>query len=140
MSGYITYLEYTAGENKGATNRGDVLNSPFGLGDVDPNYTGATVVETVKENGKVAWMQNGKFGAFGILAEGEKKAFHEGYVEKAGEALLVAVADVVVGDNVSYIYNNIEIPQEKLPTLNAKMNGIPLLAHARRISIKRNVA
>ena len=34
-SGYITYLEYTAGSNKGQTKQGDMFNSVFGLGKVD---------------------------------------------------------------------------------------------------------
>ena len=47
MSGYITYLNYTAGSNKGATKQGDVFNNPFRLGDVDPDYTSNRVVENV---------------------------------------------------------------------------------------------
>ena len=46
MSGYITYLNYTAGSNKGATAQGDVFNNPFKLGAVDVNYTAARVVES----------------------------------------------------------------------------------------------
>ena len=45
MSGYITYIEYQAGTTKGETTNGDVFNNPFKLGDVDPNYTAAKVVE-----------------------------------------------------------------------------------------------
>ena len=45
MSGYITYIQYTAGSNKGETAQGDVFNDPFRLGKVDVNYTSAKVVE-----------------------------------------------------------------------------------------------
>lgn len=45
MSGYITYIEYLAGKTKGATTQGDLFNSPFKLGNVDPNYTADRVVE-----------------------------------------------------------------------------------------------
>ena len=45
MSGYITYIQYTAGTNKGETAQGDVFNDPFRLGKVDVNYTSAKVVE-----------------------------------------------------------------------------------------------
>jgi hypothetical protein len=66
MSGYVTYLNYTAGSNKGATKKGDVFNSVFGLGAVDKDYTSARVVETVAleagsgdfsgmKVGKLAW-------------------------------------------------------------------------------------
>ena len=54
-SGYINYVEYVAGIDKGATKRGYVdengdtqgsmFNSPFGLGKVDPTYTSSRVVE-----------------------------------------------------------------------------------------------
>ena len=45
MDGYVTYIEYLAGTTKGETTQGDLFNSPFKLGDVDPNYTSAAVVE-----------------------------------------------------------------------------------------------
>ena len=32
ISGFITYLEYTLGTNKGESKQGDVINSPFALG------------------------------------------------------------------------------------------------------------
>ena len=41
----ITYIQYTAGTNKGQTRQGDVFNDPFKLGNVDVNYTAARVVE-----------------------------------------------------------------------------------------------
>lgn len=41
----ITYIQYTAGTNKGETAQGDVFNDPFRLGKVDVNYTSAKVVE-----------------------------------------------------------------------------------------------
>ena len=46
MSGYVAYVQYTAGSNKGETHQGDVFNNPFKLGDVDVNYTAARVVES----------------------------------------------------------------------------------------------
>lgn len=46
MSGYINYIEYVAGSNKGATAVGDVFNNPFELGKVDPTYTSSKVAET----------------------------------------------------------------------------------------------
>ena len=36
---------------------------------------------------------------------------------------------------VAYVYDNIVIPQEKLPTIKAEMKSIPLIAKARRIAI-----
>lgn len=134
MSGYITYIEYQAGNKKGETNQGDLFNNPFKLGDVDVNFTGAQVVETVTEAGKVDWMQNGKFGAFD--ADG---VFHEGQV-KYQDGTLKDVAQVAVGDKVTYIYDNVVVPQNELPMLKAEMKSIPLIAKARRIAVERYAA
>lgn len=47
MTGYITYVEYSAGLTKGETTQGDVFNNPFKLGKVDANYTSSRIVEPV---------------------------------------------------------------------------------------------
>ena len=76
----INYLEYSAGSNKGETSIGTVFNSPFGLGNVDPNYTADRVVETAKavtEDTKVivrlAWtpvlVENGKLANGGKIVK-----------------------------------------------------------------------
>lgn len=148
MSGFVTYVNYVSGIDKGETAEGDLFSNPFMLGDVaangtrkdhiDANFTGATVIEKVAEAGKVAWMQGGEFGAFGVLDDtdpDEQPAFHKGYVLKKNATKLTAIASVAVGDEVSYVYNNIIIPQEKLPVLKAEMKSIPLIARARRIAI-----
>lgn len=54
MSGYVNYLEYTLGSNKGQSKQGDVVNSVFGLGTTrdgesiafDSKYTSAQVTDT----------------------------------------------------------------------------------------------
>lgn len=131
-TGYIQYLKFVAGSNKGGVKQGDLFNDVFALGkmtDERMNYTGATVVEKVEEEGKVKWMQRGKVGIVGDNGE-----WKEGFVKKAnGE--FVEVANVHVGDDVTYIYNNIEIPQEDIPQLTAVMEGMELSAKARRIGI-----
>lgn len=131
-TGYIQYLKFVAGSNKGGVKQGDLFNDVFALGkmtDDRMNYTGATVVEKVAEEGKVKWMQRGKIGVVGNNGE-----WKEGFVKKAnGE--FVEVANVHVGDDVTYIYNNIEIPQEDIPQLTAVIEGMELSAKARRIGI-----
>ena len=47
MTGYITYVEYSAGLTKGETEQGDVFNNTFRLGKVDANYTSSRIVEPV---------------------------------------------------------------------------------------------
>ena len=47
ISGFVAYIKYTAGSNKGNTAKGDVFNSPFALGKVDPEYTSEHVTENI---------------------------------------------------------------------------------------------
>ena len=126
MSGYVTYIEYTRSTAKGATKGGELISNPFGFGDVDVNYTGATVVETAEEAGKTKWNASGCFDKDG--------KFQEGMVLMAN-GTTKAVADIAVGDEFTYIYNNVVIPQDKLPTIKAEMKSIPLVAKARRIAV-----
>ena len=41
-------IKYTYGTNKGKTTQGTVINTPFGLGDVDVDYTSANVLTEAK--------------------------------------------------------------------------------------------
>ena len=122
MSGYITYLKYTAGSNKGETKNGDVFNSPFGLGKVDANYTSTKVVETIaKDQTALAW---------GPVVEGSIDKFEGGAWTKVEGAY-----EPKAGDKVRYEYDNVVIPQNDLPIVNAELANIPLVAKARRIAI-----
>ena len=47
MTGYVNYIEYTAGTTKGGTTAGTMFNSPFGLGTVDTKYTSSQVADTL---------------------------------------------------------------------------------------------
>ena len=48
----------------------------------------------------------------------------------------ITLTDKVSGDvQIAYSYNNVLIPQNDIPMLSAKMEMLPLLARARRISI-----
>jgi len=123
MTGYITYIEYAAGTNKGETTTDDVFNSPFGLGKVDPNYTSDRIVEpvTAGEEFTPAWTP--VEGSIRFLVDG---AWVEG-----------EVGTVPAGaTKVAYIYDNIVVPQKNaLPTVRAEMKSISLLAKARRIAV-----
>ncbi len=122
MSGYVNYVKYTAGSNKGATAQGDVLNSPFGLGKVDADYTSAKVVETIAD-GQTAL-------AWGPVVAGSIEKFVDGaWVKVEGEYTPAA------GDKVKYEYDNVKIAQNDLPVVNASIEAIPLQAKARRIAI-----
>lgn len=134
-TGFIQYIRFVAGSEKGGVKQGDLFSDPFKMGKMTEDrvrYTGATVVETVKEAGKVAWMQNGRIGC---MQDGK---FVEGKVEKLNDgaaSTFVDVADLQIGDKVSYIYDNVVIPQNDIPQLVAEVDGIELAAKARRIGI-----
>lgn len=131
MSGYVTYIEYSYSATKGATTEGDLISSFRGFGDVDVNYTGATVVEKATEAGKTKWNAMGCF-------DGEGK-FQEGKVLMA-DGSVKAIEAIKVGDEFTYIYNNIVVPQAQLPTIKAEMKSISLVAKARRIAVKKYAA
>ena len=147
MAGYVNYIQYTAGSNKGETAQGDVLNSPFGLGKVDANYSSDRVVETVAAAAagkafvaawtpvveKAFYVKDGKevrFGTEGAEWTAYKVVKADGTVEYS-----VTAPTVAEGDKVAYVYDNVKIPQNDLPIINAEMKAIPLVAKARRIAI-----
>ena len=146
FSGYITYVQYTAGTNKGETKQGDVFNDPFRLGThrdgksipLDRNYTGSAVVEPVElafgEESKVvtlAWTP--------VVAN----AFGEGktvkFIPEKGEASFLEVTDGKVtvpgAGKIAYMYDNVVIPQNDLPIVNAEIKSLPLVAKARRVAV-----
>ena len=139
MTGYITYIEYSAGLTKGETKQDDVFNSPFRLGKVDANYTSSCVVEELKTTGVFT-------PAFGKVVTG---AFDDNGVAKdlrvtdkdgnvtfynAGDSITVNPEETV---KVAYLYDNVVVPQgaDKIPTIKAEMKSKSLLAKARRIAV-----
>ena len=145
MSGYITYVEYTAGSNKGETAQGDVFNSPFGLGKVDPNYTADRVVETTKAvqaDSKVvaqlAWTPVMVDDA-GKLVQGKiLKGVTEVTAYTATKDGKIEFTSGVSADDeikVAYVYDNVVIPQNDLPIINAQIKNISLIAKARRVAV-----
>lgn len=167
MSGYVNYVQYTRGSNKGAYVQGDVINDPFRLGSfkegkdgkLDTNYTAAKVCEakaaatdakydvslmwtpvvpttvevvtagaTFRDNGegKLQEMENGQVKVGG----------KEGTVDYATGAISFAASTLTSGAVfVNYAYDNVVIPQNDLPIINAEIKAIPLIAKARRIAI-----
>ena len=167
MSGYVNYVQYTRGSNKGAYVQGDVINDPFRLGSfkqgadgkLDTNYTAAKVCEakqaaeageykvslmwtpvvpttvevvsagaTFRDNGegKLQEMENGQ------VKEGGKT----GTIDYATGAISFAASTLTSGAVfVNYAYDNVVIPQNDLPIINAEIKAIPLIAKARRIAI-----
>ena len=128
-TGYIQYLKFTAGSNKGGITQETVLNDPFRLGQMTDdrvNYTAATIVETATEAGKTKWECAGCFDADGKFVEGSVLL---------ADGTVKAVADIAEGDEFTYVYDNVKIPQKDIPQVTAHMDGIELTAKARRVAI-----
>ena len=141
FSGYITYVQYTAGSNKGNTKQGDVLNDPFKLGKVDKDYTSDTVVESFVGDGtttafKVMW---GPIvtTSVKVLVNGAEKAVGTDYtVAEDGTITFVGTAPAADDQiRIGYVYDNIVIPQNDLPIVNAEIKSIALVAKARRVAV-----
>lgn len=147
ITGYISYIKYTAGSNKGSVKQGDVFNSPFGLGKVDVDYTASRVVETskvVQENEanvvNLMWTPvmvtaDNKLAQGKIIKVDDGTEVTEYTVTKEGKITITSGAQESDEVKVAYVYDNVVIPQNDLPILNAEMAGIALTAKARRIAI-----
>jgi len=155
FSGYITYMEYALGEPKGgaggkleaipftsAMSKYDQsiwevknkINSPFeGFGEMTEDrarYSGQAVVETVDSALQLSWTPV-------LRAENVSQLDSEGNptpvtVDATGKITAGASAN----DKIRYIYDNQYIPQDKLPSVVARMNGIALTAKARRLAVE----
>ena len=137
MSGYVSYIKFVAVTDKGDIAEGDVFNDAFRLGRVDEKYTSERVVETVGTEGKIklSWTPVVK-GAF----ENEGTKYDVKITATNGDVSYANVDEngevtATEGARVAYVYDNVVIPQKNLPLLVAKMDAIPLIAHARRIAI-----
>ena len=142
-----------------------LMNSPFQLGKVDRNYTSASVVEafttgqtnlawapcltgmfyntaadgtrTVLGDVKVTTAANPTVSYFGTFASAAARetGLLTGMTFKDSTGTTQSYT-IVNGDKIAYAYNNVIIPQNDLPIVNAEMDSIPLIAKARRVAIK----
>lgn len=145
ISGYVNYIQYTAGTTKGETAKGDVLNDPFRLGKVDANYTSSHVVETLEAGADnvLVWgpVVKGAFTDKDGNVLGDVKVGTQYVYYKAEDGKLYTNAECTTpftatkGQKAAYIYDNVVIPQNDLPVVNAKMESIALVAKARRVAV-----
>lgn len=139
MSGYITYVKYTTGSRKGATAQGTVLNDPFRLGNVDKDYTSNSVVESFTGDGTattftVLWTpvsSIAKVTINGTVADATTYTFDA----KTGVVTFTTAPANEAVVKIAYVYDNVVIPQNDLPIVNAEMASIPLIAKARRVAV-----
>ena len=138
-TGYIQYLQFAAGSDKGGVAQGDLFNDPFRLGQITDervNYPAAKVVETIAEGQKeLSWgpVVAGSVEKCVAAVEADEDAGTEAV--PAHWETVKGEYTPVAGDKVRYEYDNVVIPQDKIPTLTARMNGIELAAKARRIAV-----
>lgn len=141
ISGYINYIQYTAGSNKGTTKQGDILNDPFRLGKVDKDYTSERVVETFEGDGtttvfKVMWGPIVK-NSVKVMVNGTEKEVTTDYTVKAEDGTITFTTAPAADDQIriGYVYDNVKIPQNDLPMVNVRMESIALQAKARRVAV-----
>lgn len=144
IAGYVTYLRYTSGPAKGGVGAGETFNSVYRLGEMNEdrvNYTSDRVVEAVESfvsgTTKVAWGpvakdKDNKFLIKFLDANGNE--LEATGVSVAEDRTVTATVDGTVA-KIAYVYDNVIIPQNNLPTLKAEMDVIELHAHARRIAV-----
>lgn len=118
------------GTTKGESSEGDLVNSIWELGTPDPNYTGQAVVEVV-----AAGQTEPMFGPVrkGMINPADGVAYN--YKVQNGDIITYTDTFPGEGAKVAYIYDNVIIPQETLPTLKAELKNIGLEAKARRIAV-----
>ena len=138
-----------AGTTKGQTTQGDLFNSPFKLGNVDPTYTSDRVVESAEAGTgaqALAWtpivhgaityndtaydiklVKAGAADIYGYYKDADKKFY--------SDATYTTQITVAADTKVAYVYDNVVVPQNDLPTLKAEMKSIALIAKARRIAV-----
>lgn len=194
LTGSLTYMEYVKGSTKGASNVGDLIDNPFKLGQVDPNYTSSTVVENAAVAstevalkwgpvvpGSIAFQigDDKYFDADGKLYKGtfaskrfvnvqkdaqgrlegvaghfevepgsavqvgtvtygyaNSKAVNGAIYDKATPKITFTEAPAVAAIEVNYLYNNIAILQNDIPTLTAVRKAITLEVKWRTIRVE----
>ena len=144
LSGYVTYLKYTLGTEKGGVGENTLVADPYKFGTMTEdrvNYTADRVVETVPADAtsiNISWTPIVK-GVFkdtdGNLAD-VKITAADGTVTYKTLAQGATTIDASAGARVAYVYDNVVVPQKSgIPTLKAELDSIDLHAHARRIAV-----
>lgn len=127
-TGYIQYLKFSAGSNKGGVKQGDLFNDVFALGamtDERMNYTGANIVESIGSEAvsfTPAWTP--------VIGKVEVHKVADGAWEELPKSFVAGTYD-----KARYVYDNVKIPQNDIPQYTATLEGMELSAKARRIGI-----
>lgn len=122
-----------------------MFNTPFKLGNVDPTYTSQSVVEGVTTftsgTTKVAWFPVVAGTIRALDADGNEVSDPSGTAWTASADGTITAGAYKGGKSatdvkkIAYVYDNVVVPQNDLPLLNAEMANISLFAKARRIAV-----
>lgn len=143
FSGSVAYLEYQSRTNKGAVKQGRLLNSVFGLGEMDEarqNFTAETIIDVMVETGSgISGLTATPIEGAIVDSEGNAKTLK--VVNADGVKFYDSVADYtpVAGDKVAYKSEEFQmthVPAQDIPTIGPVMKQIPLIAEPRRIAVR----
>ena len=142
ITGFVTYLKYTAGTTKGGVEAGKtVFGDVFKLGQMDENrvnYTSDRIVEKIEADAtKVVWGPVNLKAGFKFLDD-KNNVIEGGSLEADGTFVAPEGAT-----KIAYVYDNTIVPQKgansaggaDIATLTASMDAVQLYAHARRIAV-----
>ena len=157
ISGYVTYMKYVAGVNKGGVKEDALFNGVYSLGKMDKDgnrarYTTDRAVEAIETkevvvtaatDGAEAVTANAIVFAWTPVQPDSVKVLVNGEYEPLSTTTIADGSKVFIAPEgatkVAYVYDNVVIPQQStptaIPTLKAHMNHIDLHAHARRIAV-----
>lgn len=140
MSGNIAYVKYTTATTKGNTPAGTLLNDPFRLGAVDDTYTSSKISEkhdAEEKDGAVVITLDWAPVIEGSVQLKNGTTPVTDFTVDLETGLVTINAGAVAGDEIKalYSYDNMIIPQAKIPALKAEMANIPLQAKKRGIAI-----
>ena len=141
-------MKFEAGSNKGGVKQKDLFNDVFALGEMTDermNYSGAAITEAVTTftsgTTKVAWSPVIAGTIRALDADGNEVSDNkttawtvnaEGVVTEGAYVGGKSATDV---KKLAYVYDNVTIPQNDIPQVTARMEGIELTAKARRLAI-----
>ena len=142
FSGYISYLKFTYGSNKGGIVQRQVIADPWAVHprtDDNMRYTSQAVVEPVETNATYtpAWTPVIKGG---IVNPDDGVAYDAKFIaDDDGTVTYINATDgtfnITEKGKLAYRYDNAVIPQNDLPIINMEWAGIALQAKPRRVAI-----
>lgn len=151
--GMINYISYEYGAQKGAAQEGQMFASSLNMGQSNASYSSSQVdVELVGASGNTKVSTNVQWnpivpGSFVFQCDGGSvlgtddgmghisgEGITSGTIDYKSGALEVVLAAAPADEpNVSYAYNNEDVPLLKVPEVNLKITSLPVVAQSRKM-------